>query len=162
MRRLPRHERANWCRNFIPNSAGSRLWSAIDPDLYREPEGSEAGICNQSIEGADDMRGSHRKESLAKASPGTRAQVKSARASGQLKFNPTPRATFDVKKEASPERPTNRNAARRLKQLAAQIRTCTRCPLCQSRTVAVPGDGDSRPEFMIIGEAPGKDEDKTG
>ena len=33
---------------------------------------------------------------------------------------------------------------------------------CQSRTLAVPGEGDARAEFMIIGEAPGKDEDKSG
>jgi DNA polymerase len=55
-----------------------------------------------------------------------------------------------------------KNPARRLAQLAAQIRVCTKCPLCQSRTLAVPGDGEPDAQFMIIGEAPGKDEDKTG
>jgi uracil-DNA glycosylase family 4 len=55
-----------------------------------------------------------------------------------------------------------KNPARRLTQLAAQIRVCTKCPLCQSRTLAVPGQGEPVAEFMIIGEAPGKDEDKTG
>jgi len=61
-----------------------------------------------------------------------------------------------------PPRTPAKNAKRRLLQLAGQIRLCTQCPLCQSRTVAVPGEGDPRAEFMIIGEAPGKDEDKTG
>jgi len=55
-----------------------------------------------------------------------------------------------------------KNVKRRLSQLATQIRVCRKCPLCQSRTIAVPGEGDPRAEFMIIGEAPGKDEDKTG
>src|SRR5947208_1079483 len=55
-----------------------------------------------------------------------------------------------------------KNVKRRLSQLATHIRVCTKCPLCESRTLAVPGEGDPRAEFMIIGEAPGKDEDKTG
>ena len=33
----------------------------------------------------------------------------------------------------------------RLEELAEQIRVCTLCPLCESRTLAVPGDGPSYP-----------------
>ena len=50
----------------------------------------------------------------------------------------------------------------RLRQLGEQICVCTLCPLWESRTIAVPGDGSARSKFMIIGEAPGKDEDTTG
>jgi uracil-DNA glycosylase family 4 len=53
-------------------------------------------------------------------------------------------------------------AEKKLAQLAKQIRVCTKCPLCESRTNAVPGDGSFEAVCMIIGEAPGKDEDKTG
>lgn len=52
--------------------------------------------------------------------------------------------------------------ARRLEEMAAQIRTCTLCPLWESRTLAVPGDGKSTAKVLIIGEAPGKEEDETG
>ncbi len=52
--------------------------------------------------------------------------------------------------------------AKRLDELAAQIRVCTRCPLHASRTLAVPGDGRYTARVMIIGEAPGKEEDETG
>ena len=52
--------------------------------------------------------------------------------------------------------------ARRLDELAAQIRVCTRCPLHESRTHAVPGDGKYNARVMIIAEAPGKEEDETG
>jgi uracil-DNA glycosylase family 4 len=52
--------------------------------------------------------------------------------------------------------------ARRLDELAAQIRVCTKCPLHESRTLAVPGDGKYSAKVMIIGEAPGKEEDETG
>ena len=49
-----------------------------------------------------------------------------------------------------------------LEALAAQIRVCTKCPLCQSRTLAVPGDGKTSARVMLIGEAPGREEDETG
>jgi len=52
--------------------------------------------------------------------------------------------------------------AARLAELAAEIRVCVKCPLHESRTIAVPGDGKSNAKVMIIGEAPGKDEDLTG
>src|SRR5918911_1844356 len=50
----------------------------------------------------------------------------------------------------------------RLEELAAQIRVCTRCPLHESRTLAVPGDGKYTAKVMIIAEAPGKEEDESG
>ncbi|MFL6214323.1 MAG: uracil-DNA glycosylase [Blastocatellia bacterium] len=52
--------------------------------------------------------------------------------------------------------------AQRLEELAAQIRVCVKCPLHESRTIAVPGDGRPTARLMIIGEAPGKDEDLSG
>jgi uracil-DNA glycosylase family 4 len=52
--------------------------------------------------------------------------------------------------------------ARRLDELAAQIKVCTRCPLWKSRNEAVPGDGKYTAQVMIVAEAPGKDEDETG
>ena len=52
--------------------------------------------------------------------------------------------------------------AARLAELAAQIRVCTRCPLHESRTLAVPGDGKPAAKVMIIGEAPGREEDESG
>lgn len=52
--------------------------------------------------------------------------------------------------------------ARRLEELAARVRGCTLCPLWESRTLAVPGDGKLTAKVMIIGEAPGKEEDETG
>jgi uracil-DNA glycosylase len=52
--------------------------------------------------------------------------------------------------------------ARRLDELAAQIKVCTRCPLWESRTHAVPGDGKYTSKVVIVGEAPGKEEDESG
>jgi len=42
------------------------------------------------------------------------------------------------------------------------IRRCRACPLHQSRTRAVPGEGPVPARIMFIGEAPGAKEDATG
>jgi uracil-DNA glycosylase family 4 len=58
--------------------------------------------------------------------------------------------------------PITADPAPQLSVLAEQIRHCTLCPLHASRTQAVPGDGKSTARLMLIGEAPGKDEDLAG
>jgi DNA polymerase len=50
----------------------------------------------------------------------------------------------------------------RLAELAEQSRCCTLCPLHTSRTHAVPGDGKVTAKVMLIGEAPGREEDQSG
>jgi len=47
-------------------------------------------------------------------------------------------------------------------ELAAEARQCTACELCTTRTQAVFGVGDRRAEWLVIGEAPGADEDRQG
>lgn len=49
-----------------------------------------------------------------------------------------------------------------LDTLADQIRSCTACPLCESRTNAVPGTGNPNADVVFIGEGPGKNEDEQG
>jgi uracil-DNA glycosylase family 4 len=49
-----------------------------------------------------------------------------------------------------------------LQQLHARIRACTLCSLHATRTQAVPGTGPSLAEIMIVGEAPGFNEDMQG
>jgi uracil-DNA glycosylase family 4 len=39
---------------------------------------------------------------------------------------------------------------------------CTRCPLAATRTQVVFGEGDRHAELMVVGEAPGVEEDRTG
>jgi DNA polymerase len=51
---------------------------------------------------------------------------------------------------------------RRLEALARQIRVCVKCPLHASRTLAVPGEGQPGARVMLIGEAPGREEDASG
>lgn len=54
------------------------------------------------------------------------------------------------------------NAQEALDTLAQQISVCTKCELYKGRTHAVPGEGPTHAEIMLIGEAPGATEDKQG
>lgn len=49
-----------------------------------------------------------------------------------------------------------------LDQISAEIRACQKCRLAGNRLNAVPGDGAPNPKLMIIGEAPGAQEDASG
>ncbi len=51
---------------------------------------------------------------------------------------------------------------RRLGMLSERVRACTRCPLHEGRMQAVPGEGVLDPQVMVVGEAPGADEDRRG
>ena len=49
-----------------------------------------------------------------------------------------------------------------LAQIDREVSNCTDCPLHQNRSRAVPGEGPENAEIMLIGEAPGFNEDKQG
>ena len=49
-----------------------------------------------------------------------------------------------------------------LEELHSQILNCQKCPLSQTRTNVVPGEGNPKAEIMFIGEGPGKNEDEQG
>jgi len=50
----------------------------------------------------------------------------------------------------------------KLEEIAEEVRRCTRCPLHERRTKAVPGEGDPCATVMLVGEAPGYHEDLQG
>ncbi len=49
-----------------------------------------------------------------------------------------------------------------LPTLHDKIRTCQLCPLSLGRKCAVPGSGPSPADIMLVGEAPGREEDLKG
>ena len=49
-----------------------------------------------------------------------------------------------------------------LDAIAADVRVCQLCPLSRTRTKAVPGEGPARARIMLVGEAPGREEDLSG
>jgi DNA polymerase len=46
--------------------------------------------------------------------------------------------------------------------LRERVAACTACELCKTRTQTVFGVGDTRADWLIIGEAPGAEEDRQG
>jgi uracil-DNA glycosylase len=46
--------------------------------------------------------------------------------------------------------------------LRRAVRECTKCPLHRTRTQAVFGVGNERAEWLVVGEAPGAEEDRRG
>lgn len=49
-----------------------------------------------------------------------------------------------------------------LEAVAAEVRTCTRCRLHETRNLAVPGEGSPDTEVVFVGEGPGFNEDRLG
>jgi len=46
--------------------------------------------------------------------------------------------------------------------VAAEVASCTRCPLHTGRTQTVPGEGNPISDVLLVGEGPGQREDATG
>lgn len=49
-----------------------------------------------------------------------------------------------------------------LEKIAADIRSCTLCRLHEARKQAVPGEGPPGARILLLGEAPGEQEDRAG
>lgn len=54
------------------------------------------------------------------------------------------------------------NTARTLSAIAQAVRACQGCVLNTCRTNTVPGEGNPAAQIMIVGEAPGRQEDEAG
>ncbi len=60
------------------------------------------------------------------------------------------------------EAPALADASGAWSALRAEVQACTKCPLHRTRTQSVFGVGDIRAEWLVIGEAPGAEEDRKG
>ncbi|HEY1952852.1 MAG TPA: uracil-DNA glycosylase [Gemmatimonadaceae bacterium] len=49
-----------------------------------------------------------------------------------------------------------------LDEIAKKVQKCTRCPLYETATRGVPGEGNPKAQLVCVGEAPGAKEDETG
>jgi len=57
---------------------------------------------------------------------------------------------------------TDAGRRQELETIAAEVRECTKCRLHETRTKAVPGEGDPETEVVFVGEGPGFNEDRGG
>jgi DNA polymerase len=63
---------------------------------------------------------------------------------------------------AATGRPAAREAGVDWPELRARVAACTRCSLSATRTQTVFGVGNPRAEWLVVGEAPGAEEDRQG
>ena len=82
---------------------------------------------------------------------------------------PPPQVSAPTDREAPPDRgaPVVREAAGReagvdWPELQARVAACTRCALCSTRTQTVFGVGNPQAQWLVVGEAPGAEEDRQG
>jgi len=61
-----------------------------------------------------------------------------------------------------PKEHIENDAVESVEQIGQKILVCRNCQLWEKRTNAVPGEGVLQPLVMVIGEAPGEDEDRHG
>jgi uracil-DNA glycosylase family 4 len=72
---------------------------------------------------------------------------------------PAPAPTGEIEAAAAPVDPADEAT---WEALRLEVSGCTRCELCNTRTQTVFGVGNRRAELLVIGEAPGADEDLQG
>jgi uracil-DNA glycosylase len=75
---------------------------------------------------------------------------------------PVPQTTAPRAEAAALRAPVAQAGAADWPALEASIAACQRCGLSQCRRVAVPGMGDRSPDWLVVGEAPGEEEDRQG
>ncbi len=105
--------------------------------------------------------------------PARSTRLEEPRAGGRTAFEPVPQASTAQQAEppAKPAPPVKRTVSslsteEKVSQLAAlraEAAACVRCPnLVLSRSSVVFGEGNPDAELMLVGEAPGADEDMQG
>jgi DNA polymerase len=80
---------------------------------------------------------------------------------GSLLDRTGPRSQFDPNLNGNKKVPIIRDT-KNLDDFYAQIKDCQKCTLGQSRTNFVFGAGNPHAELLLVGEAPGADEDRVG
>ncbi|MBI1733403.1 MAG: hypothetical protein HYR49_11645 [Gammaproteobacteria bacterium] len=73
-----------------------------------------------------------------------------------------PVTTPEAPPRADPRGPVSESVRAEWEALRREVPACTRCPLHRDRTQTVFGVGDQNAEWMLIGEAPGAEEDRQG
>lgn len=77
-------------------------------------------------------------------------------------FDTVPAAPPGARRTESPDARAAAIARMPWEQLAETVAACTACGLCKGRTQAVFGVGDRAGPWMLVGEAPGAEEDARG
>jgi uracil-DNA glycosylase family 4 len=73
-----------------------------------------------------------------------------------------PSSAAPLPAKSPPDTSAAREAGVDWPELRSRVAACTRCTLCKTRTQTVFGVGNPQAEWLIVGEAPGAEEDRQG
>jgi len=109
---------------------------------------------------ADDRRGFQ--EEFTELVGSVRRYVDRAQEAGYTKAALSVEAAETLEQLGSSSADTGIDTVAELASMAETVAQCTKCPLHKGRTKTVFGTGDPHAELMLVGEAPGRDEDLQG
>jgi len=99
---------------------------------------------------------------IAQTRPADAARQASGKPNAAAGISPATPLPGAVAERVVARRPTVAVDAMQWDALAAAVANCRACNLCEGRTQTVFGVGDTQPDWLIVGEAPGENEDLQG
>lgn len=115
----------------------------LAPDSAREPEPAGAALGASAV------------ESGRLAAPGPELAPARGGVAGMQAPAPGPQPSSGTE-------PDETRVETRWREIERQVRVCTLCRLCETRTNSVFGSGTRRTRLFVIGEGPGEQEDRRG
>ena len=150
-----RHTRAG-CELALDGGRRNRYLQAIGVDVWvRRP----SGVLGELVSAEPLVR---TEEPVIAAAADIAAQAAVAGAAGAAAQPAEPLYSQQSPVARSPEEPLSQDATAQWEALRTEILSCTKCLLHKSRTQGVVGVGPRRTDWMVIGEAPGAEEDRKG
>ncbi|MFL5603488.1 MAG: uracil-DNA glycosylase family protein [Gemmatimonadaceae bacterium] len=136
-------------------AAGTRPVAAKPPSLRELAEES-------SPEGAQDWRATLREAGVNVDDEVPAAQAVAANTTIETPSEMAFKKGLVVESEDAELIPSAIEKLDTLEEIAKKVAKCTRCPLYETATNGVPGEGNPRAKLVCVGEAPGAKEDETG
>ncbi|MFL5529129.1 MAG: uracil-DNA glycosylase, partial [Gemmatimonadaceae bacterium] len=136
-------------------AAGTRSVAAKQPSLRELAEES-------SPEGAQDWRATLREAGVNVDDQVPAAQAVAANTTIETPSEMAFKKGLVVESEDAELIPSAIEKLDTLEEIAKKVAKCTRCPLYETATNGVPGEGNPRAKLVCVGEAPGAKEDETG
>jgi len=154
-----------WVRRPGSPLAGVGAWDA--QALARAEEWEQAGaVVSEAAVAPEEAVRADRAQLPAAHEPmrATAVDVPAAREPMRADSAPAGRepAPLSVPTSPAPFEPATGDVAARWDALRSEVLSCTKCVLHQTRTQGVLGVGPRRSDWMVIGEAPGAEEDRRG
>ncbi|MFL5565258.1 MAG: uracil-DNA glycosylase family protein [Gemmatimonadaceae bacterium] len=136
-------------------AAGTRPVAAKQPSLRELAEES-------SPEGAQDWRATLREAGVNVDDQVPAAQAVAANTTIETPSEMAFKKGLVVESEDAELIPSAIEKLDTLEEIAKKVAKCTRCPLYETATNGVPGEGNPKAKLVCVGEAPGAKEDETG